>query len=379
MKVLFNQTLKFNNINPTVCRNLKNLQVQDSTPSEPERNSASGLSLANFPNVNFRGMDPNKQFLLNQVKRLRCAYSGKIMICPFEAKELYAKLSRRPNAQSAINLLQNYESYMHDIESIIFDIIKEAPHKGKRNFQDILQAELPDSLARLKEKQIKILTKTDKLIEKISDTNVREQVREIRNQALESIENDTFNRKTPLEKIKKVKATGKDLNHIIGIYQSWYKSPSSSKDLDAFIVKYSKYSHDDIAKRLVSTAVATIEHIKPSSNNGVDCLSNYLVVSAAFNNKRHSMPLNEYIMLNSEIDIPANLQKYVDDVIMQVNNKKNPFHQKPYYPIAIIDTIAQETKGLVQLEERNLHVPKEVSHQKDLFAKKLSKKYKVNY
>ena len=65
---------------------------------------ASGLSLANFPNVSFK-MNPDAGFLISQCRRLKCAYSGRKMIPPNEAKTIYAKLQKRPNAQSAINFL----------------------------------------------------------------------------------------------------------------------------------------------------------------------------------------------------------------------------------------------------------------------------------
>ena len=52
-------------------------------------------------------------------------------------------------------------------------------------------------------------------------------------------------------------------------------------------------------------------------------LSNFILVSAAFNNNRHSMPLSEYIMLNDDIDIRKNLQRYIEDVISEVQNRKS--------------------------------------------------------
>ncbi len=75
------------------------------------------------------------------------------------------------------------------------------------------------------------------------------------------MENGTFGRKEPLEKIKAIKAKGRDLVQIIKIYRKWYGLPASSNDLDAFIVSYSKRPHLQIAKRLISSAVASVEHM----------------------------------------------------------------------------------------------------------------------
>lgn len=376
MKVVFNQTLQ--NTNNSRYFTTKQLspkrEIVVESPATEEQ-SVNSTSLASFANVSFKS-NHDMKFLLNQTKKLRCAYSGRIMIPPSEAKEIYQKLAKRPNAQSAINLLQNYEGYMHDIESIIFDIFKEASHKGKRTFQDILQEEAPEAKIRLKEKQIKTLNKANKIIDSMS-APIAEQVRKIRDESLLEVEQDIFGRKAPLEKIKKIKAKGADLSKIIQVYQTWYKSPASGKDLDAFIVKYSKRSHDNIAKRLISSAVASIEHIKPSSRGGADGLGNFLLVSAQFNNTRNSMPLAEYIALNSEIDIPRHLQNYIDDVVHQTNNKKSPFNQKPGYVIRIIERLSDETNGTVKLTHPPIHLPQETLRENELTAQKLRKKYTV--
>lgn len=376
MKVEFNQTLYRRNITELSRLGNKTVNREEGYNSNTiEHLPVNSVALSSYANISF-GANHDMKFLINQTHRLRCAYSGRPMIPPSEAKEIYQKLLKRPNAQSAINLLQHYEVYMHDIESIIFDIFKESSHKGKRDFQDILLDEVPEAKQRLKEKQIKILNKTNKIIDSMSEP-VAAQVRQIRDESLEEIEKDIFGRKAPLEKIKQVKATGDDLEKVIKVYQTWYKSPASGKDLDAFIVKYSKRTHDNIAKRLISSAVASIEHIKPSSRGGTDGLGNFLLVSAQFNNTRSSMPLSEYIMLNTEIDIPKHLQNYIDDVVTQTNNKKSPFSSKPAYVIRIIERLSDETKGSLKLTHAPIHLPQETLHQDELFAEKLSKKYTI--
>lgn len=375
MKILFNRTIinpnnfvyKKNNKDSQKSNHYINANVKVSNPSYQMQLINNGLS--------FRG-NHDTSFLLNQYKRLRCAYSGKIMLSPNEYKDICQKILKRPNAQSAINLLQNFIVYMDDIEAIIFDIFKEASHKCKRSFKDILMEEAPEAKIRLKEKQIKVLNRANKLIDSMSEP-IAEQVRQIRDEALLDIENDVFGRKSPLEKIKQIIAKGDDLSKVIKVYQLWYQSPASGKDLDAFIVKYSKRTHEQIALRLISGAVASIEHIVPKSRNGGDSLGNFLLVRAQYNNTRSSMPLSEYIQLNQEINIPKNLQIYVDDVVHQVNDKKSPFNKKPNYIIKVIETLKQEAGDLVDLKHSPIHFSHQVLHQDEIFAKKLSKKYNV--
>ena len=351
---------------------------QDIPPKIPDTNyelPPSNLSLANFRNVSF-GMNVDAKFLLGQCRNLRCAYSGREMLPLAEARNLYQKLTKRPNAQSAIKLLIHYTKYMHDIESTVFDIFCEAPHKNKRDFQNILKELKPDSLENLKEKQYKILTSTDSIIDSLGEQQA-ERVIEIRDMSLDKIMNNgVFGRKSPLDMIKAIQAPPEDLDKIIKIYQAWYKLPSSSKDLDAFIVKYAKATHEEIAKRLISTAVGSIEHIKPSQRNGEDKLGNYLLVSATFNNNRSSMPLNEYIMLNNELNITKNLQIYMDDVIGEVNNPKSPFAERSYYPESIQKAIRNETRNKVLLNTDKLRISK-AQHRENNAVQHLGRRYIV--
>lgn len=357
MKISFNQTEHINNISNiiTTKRNEENLSAENKVFEEPSLVNSSHL--AGVCNISFNAR-PDMNFLLEYADRFKCAYSGKPMISKPKAKEIYQKLEKRPNAQSAINLLQHLQGYMHDIESIIFDIFKDASHKNKRDFQDILQELAPKSLERLKIKQFEILNSTNRIIETLSEP-VAQGVTAARDEALTKMEDGSFGRKIPLERIKSINAKGRDLQQVIKIYRKWYRLPASSNDLDAFIVQYSKAPHQQIAKRLISTAVASVEHVQPHSRGGGSSLSNLILVSAQFNNARSSMPLWEYIMLNPQIDFATNLQNYINDVIKEIHNKKSAFAQRCYYPEKIKKVIAKETNSIIQLDTNSLSLTKE--------------------
>ncbi len=367
MKILFNQTQKINN-NYQQLSYIVPQRLQNSTSEQTELPSVTSAYLSTLPNVSF-GAKPDMDFLLGFSDKFKCAYTGKPMISKSKAKELYQKLEKRPNAQAAINLLQHMQGYMHDIESIVFDILKDASHKSKRDFQDILIELVPESLERLKIKQFEVLNSTNKLIDTLSEP-IRKKVLTIRDEAITKMEDDTFGRRLPLEKIKGINAKGKDLSQIIKIYRKWYGLPASSNDLDAFIVKYAKNSHQQIAKRLISSAVASVEHVKPHSRGGGSDLSNLILVSAQFNNSRSSMPLWEYMMLNPQIDFSKNLQNYMNDVIKEVHNPKSAFSERPFYPEKIKKVISDETNSKVLLDTERLFLTRgqkrEMSHLKNL-------------
>ncbi len=372
MKVTLNQT-NFNILNPAVRKN--NISyVKNNAPVNSDELTKPILSLANFPNVSFKA-SPAMEFMMEHGSDI-CAYTKTLMIHPQKYEQMLQKLAKRPNAQSAINLLQGYQAYMHDVESIVFDILCDAPYKAKRGFNDILKDEVPEALTRLKVKQRNILTKPEKLIDKLSEP-IATQVRLIRDEALEKMENDTFSRKSPLDKLIKISATGKDAQHLDKIYQIWYKLPSSSTDLDAFIVKNAKLDHFTVARHLLSPSVKTIDHIIAQSRNGSDSLSNLAPVCADINNKKGSLTLEKTCQLESDIDIAGNLQSYMNETIKRVNSSKDPFSKKPSYPVAVAKTIMEDSKGTIILNTDGLRIPHNLAHQDEIFASRLEQKYTV--
>ena len=375
MRVNFNQTAQINSFTPITRLEISKTKGHRETTPNFGMQNCDGLSLANFPNVSFRGACPDMNFLLGQTNKLFCAYSRREMISPYEIRTIYGKLLKRPNAQSAVNFLQNYERYMHNIESQIFSVFKSADHKGKRDFQSILQELVPESLERLKAKQTEILNGKNKLIENMSP-EIAEKVKEIRDKTLQSVVDGTFGRRSVLSQIKSIKAEGEDLNRIVKLYQHWYKLPSSSSDFDAFVVKYAKEPHEAIAKRLLSTSVATIEHIKPQARGGEDKLGNFLLVSSEFNNERDTMPLQEFMMLHSDIDIKGNIQKYINDVIKEINKGKSGLANRSWYPEAIQDAIKTETGGEFVPTIDSLNLSKSQRRNNNL-SDKLSTRYIV--
>ena len=349
MRIHFNQAITGNRYNYR-STNTSALCTTASFSNAPKTNlDLPQVNPAYFSNISFkRNIDAD--FLLKQTKHLRCAYSGRLLLSQNEFKEICQKLERRTNTQEVVNLLQNYEKFMHDTELAIFGKIKEAKHKNKCDLQDILKELQPEALARLKEKQISIIKSTDSIIEKLSPS-VADLVRLIRDNALAKIEDNTFGRQPPLEMIKSVKAKGADYNRIMKIYQTWYKLPNSARDEDAFIVKYARKTHLEIARRLLCPSMATIEHIVPTSRKkkNSDFLGNMILVSARFNNERHSMPLDEYIMLNQDIDMRRHLQKYIDLVIREIQRPNSDFSHCLSYPEKIRKAIAKETSGKINL------------------------------
>ena len=79
------------------------------------------------------------------------------------------------------------------------------------------------------------------------------------------------------------------------IKETAYFLPTSNTSKNAFVVKYSDRSHDEISKRLVRSSLQTIEHIHPESDGGENNISNFMLASASVNNLRGNMPFKKFI------------------------------------------------------------------------------------
>lgn len=333
MKISFNQNLfSYSLISE---KKLKN------TDNSAKTSDFKKVSYQNFSDITFK-MRPDMIFLLNQTDKLLCAYSRRPMISPYEIRSIYAKLAKKPNAQSAINLLQQYENYMHNTEAVVFDYFKTYPNKGKKNFKDLLEEIQPESLERLVQTQTEILNNTDDLIAKLGP-KVSEYVTQLKNEAIEKANNGNFSKKEVLANLKSIEASSDDKNILKEIYKQWYLLPRSTNNFDAFVVKYAKRPHDNIAQRLLSTSVATIEHLTPVARGGADNLGNCLLVSKLYNNDRDILFLNEYDELTPNIDIMKNIQRYLDDFINEINKGSSGFSSKTWYPESIQKAVWEES------------------------------------
>ena len=212
-----------------------------------------------YSSVMFRAQ-ANSTMLLSQADKLRCAYSRKPMISPYKLRTIFAKLGKKNTAQSAINFLKEYRDYMLDVETKVFDMFEEYGASGQINFQDILMEKRPEALANLKNKQKEILNSTNDYISTF-DENLAEDIFYLRDVALLKVEDGSFSRHGLLNQLKDLKAPKKYKNEIHEIYKKWYNLPRSYTDYDAFVVKYSKFSHEEIAQRLLNMSAATVEHI----------------------------------------------------------------------------------------------------------------------
>lgn len=297
------------------------------------------------------GSKSDAALLMKFADKFNCAYSGNPMLLKEALQEILSKLVNKQSASEALEVLLNYSKYIYN--SAVLNLLTKANSKNKKDFRDILQENFVTSIERLRMKERNVIESTNNILEMLSP-EAKKSVELIKEESMDKISDDTFARNFPLKMIKSLTGNEQDISIFTKIYRAWYQLPRSSKDIDAFIVKYSRQAQDAIAKRLISPAEASIEHIKPASDGGNDELNNYLLVCNQLNSERNSMPLDEYAMLNPALDIPKHLQEYTNAVINEINNGTSCLSNKIKYPDAIQKAVLQESSGYIVLDTSGL-------------------------
>lgn len=331
MKITFNTTVTANN----KINLYKNNELGKASVS-PDKNRGNESK-----NISFK-MEPDMHFLVGQVDTLKCFYTQKDLIDARKIKTIYSKLSKRPNAQSAVNYLQQYANNMFDVEYTIFNIFKEAEYKGKRGFSNILESMVPESLRNIKQKQIEVFDNTEEAID-CYPNDIAKQILALRDKAIKAVLDGTFQRSSFLEQLLKILPENQDKFSIPEIYKLWSNLPSAFYDYDAFVLKYHTEDHETIARRLISPSVDTIEHLIPSSRGGEDALGNWVLAAAKINNPRSNLFIKTLIDLHPNIDMQDNMQSYIDTFVREINKGNREYVERSWYPKSIQEKVETET------------------------------------
>lgn len=346
MKVLLNPVLGTNHFG----------NISKGVNARQQSGNASSASINEVSSACYRPIftaKPDASFMMAHYHKRLCAYTRKPMLLSYDLRGIYAKLSKKQNAQSAVNFLCQYENYMPDVEVQVFDFFKKFAGGGKQTFQDVLYEKRDDSIENLRNIQVHILDspETDKIINSL-DGHSKNYVDQIRDNAIVRIysKDNPFSRRDVLGQIASIETNRDNAEKLDELYSLWYKLPRSFVDFDAFVVKYSYLPHDAIAQRLLSMSEMTIEHLIPTARGGADNLGNYAPVLKLINNDRSDMPLKKYDALNPEFGISNNLQKYINDICDDISGGRSLFATRSWYPKEFRANVLKETGGDINLK-----------------------------
>lgn len=284
-------------------------------------------------------------FMFGFADDMCCAFTRKPLISPQKAEKIYKQLAQKTNSESAIKFLTQFQNknYLHEIENQVFEILKENANKSN-DFHIILQNLKHESSKKLIPIQKKVLFNAKKFIPNLPE-NLKTQVNNLFDNTLYILNNGNFHKERFITNLKRInlKENNQNLEKIIEICS---ELPSTQNNVDAFITDNAWRSHYEIAKNLLNSSVAKVKFIIPPKKGGNDKLGNYILISSKCNNELGTNSLTNYIKQNDSATVKQNLQKYINDLITQVNDKSSVLHNKKWYPIAVLNALKEESSEL---------------------------------
>ncbi len=291
-------------------------------------------------------------FMLKSVEGLPCPCCGITMSTNDEIRSFTNKMVNA-RGQRIIENIEKYEDRLPEVERSVTNRLKIAAEEYQNlDLHGLLKKIQNEPRKELERKQKEILNEMQELSKELNGNTynvIKKDIDQINKIILEGKNGKPFKRKTLIQGMEKVRNNETDpqnrfiLNKIV---EKTMDMPTSSTDANAFIVKYSRRTTPEIARRLIEPSQATAEHIKPHSKNGHDGAENYLSECKKCNNDRGNMTYVEWLKIhpemikNSQIYMDAVTSKIIDGSITAFN----------FYPNAVKRAIFEESEGMINLD-----------------------------
>lgn len=303
----------------------------------------------------------NYKALFNTVLNMEnvCPCCGKHMLPKITYRKIFKPTNLSKNSKEVIKIIRKYEAFMPEPEKTCFIMLKkQSKNQGHKSLNHLLREFRQSSLKKLQQSEFEVIDEIEKLAMNLSEES-KSRVSKITQIARAVITKDDpenqFKRKKFIWHIAAVRDQIPEKELGDKLVKEAEKLKTSENDLNAFIVKYSNRTSTELAQRLVSKSVATIEHTKPQSKGGQDLLGNFLSECAGCNNSRGDKPLDEWIE-KSHPEMLKNIQKHIDKIIRKINEGKLEGFET--YPLEISETLSGESKGLIKLDISKLNKTK---------------------
>ena len=287
------------------------------------------------------------------------AFFGGITINSSDISRISNELSKCTTVKKVVKYLKPYKSNMLKTERAIFERLEAVEKDSPRKLlQDILSKWYNDALIKLKMEEFSIIDEIDKISLSLSPEtmiNVRKETTKCRMAIIENDPQNTFKRKPALGNLLKIDIIKPEEEKIMAkLLEKASYLPNSTTSENAFIVKYSGRPHNEIAFRLISPSVATIDHVTPASKGGTDDIGNFLLTSAGANCLKQNMWLKNFIKRFPEVI--ENCQKYIDFMINIINHGGLKGLQS--YPYKIKTKLIKESNNKIKLDLSKLKYSK---------------------
>lgn len=286
---------------------------------------------------------------LRKLSNITCPYTGIKMIPGRAIAGFRKKLYATETAKEVVDVLSGYSQFMQHTEKSVFAIFKDfVALNPKDDLANCMKMLYYNCLTKLKLEEFLVLDDVDMISRKLShDTalKVRAKTTKCREIILENNQQHTFKRKIFLASLSEIQPKYNEKDIMERIKDKALFLPTSGSSKNAFIVKYANRSQHEAAERIFLASTATIEHVTPASEGGLNTMGNFMLASANGNRYRENMPLYKYI--NRFPKIPQYCQTYINEIIDAIHNGK--LNGNETYPYLIKKKLADESCGKLML------------------------------
>lgn len=299
--------------------------------------------------ISFNGGSTSAGAPLKRLRNITCPYFGIKMIDNPTILHIQKDLSGCKTIKKTTKYLSKYRDNMLTTEKGIFDRLSDASADfSRKQIPLALNDWYNDALTKLIIEEFTVLDEIDRMSLQLSP-QMALQIHEITMKCRETIfankEDNTFKRKNLITSIDKIIPTKEEATQLDLIKDKTHFLPTSATSENAFIVKYAKRSHDEVAARIINPSAISIEHIIPASMGGKNELKNFLLVSAGANNLRQNTHLAKFIARFPQITKFCQLS--IDEIVQIINNGGLKGFET--YPYDVRNTLRYASGGLIKI------------------------------
>lgn len=326
-------------------------------------------------NINFTGAQrTTSKFELKDIYGIDCPCCGNKMMTTSQSKKLVSKTKDSKGPILQRHLSKGFDFYRPTEKKIVKEIIETSKQFPEKNLKELVQYKAGESKHALEERQIEILKKMYEITAQL-DAGRCKIANEIIENTIQDIKNSTdekhFKRGDFLAQMAALEHEKGDEVYETIMNQA-AKLPTTHDDMNAFFVKYSRKSGEEIAQRLFSPSTVTTEHVVPKSKGGPDSTENYIPLCGTCNSARGNMSYNEWFKRHPEM--PKNLQKYLDTIarVIEIGEFQGADAYEDYVD-EVIESVKTATDGKLILKKPDIihedireNIPTEEEGKKEL-------------
>lgn len=284
-------------------------------------------------------------FVVKQIDNVPCACCGKEMMNAKEQNEFVSKAVKAKGQELADVFQSNFHKFRRNERAVAREIMNVAPSKPNSSISDILSSTKKTGADLYKQECTIVLDEVDTIAKEIyGEKNKVSNYVAAQKQTLNK--KDGFRRNAFLKGVQNITKDDTKANQT-KLMDKAIELPLSEDGVTKVLNKYKNSDSTSIARRLISTAVMTTEHIHPKSNKGANNTENYMGECAECNNNRCSADLNTYWQ-NVYPNMPENVQRY-NDYITDKIIKGEMGTKYEDYPVDLEKAVSSESKNVIKL------------------------------